>query len=136
LTSFSTGISEVITMFGTTRELANFSFTIMFLGIAFAPVWVPHATERFGRAPVYLATIPFFALFTLGVSEAKNVSTILVCRFFSGFFGGPSLVLIEGTFADIWSAETTVSYYSVLSLASYTGAAAGKLPSFLCLNGS
>ena len=99
----------------------------MFLGIALAPIWVPHATERVGRSPVYLLSLPLFGLFILGVSLAKNFSTILACRFFAGVFGGPSLVLIEGTFADVWSAQTTVSYYSVLSLASYFGAASGEL---------
>jgi len=35
--------------------------------------------------------------------------------------------LIEGTFADVWSARVTVSYYSFLTLASFTGTAAGPL---------
>lgn len=38
-----------------------------------------------------------------------------------------NLRLIEGTFADVWSAQVTVSYYSVLTLASFTGTAAGPL---------
>lgn len=33
--------------------------------------------------------------------------------------------LIEGTFADVWSANVTVAYYSFLALASFTGAATG-----------
>ena len=48
-------------------------------------------------------------------------------RFFAVFFGGPTLVLIEGTFADVWSADVTVSYYSVLTLASFIGTACGPL---------
>ena len=36
-------------------------------------------------------------------------------------------MLIEGTFADVWSANTTVVYYSFLALASFIGAACGKL---------
>ncbi len=38
-------------------------------------------------------------------------------------------MLIEGTFADVWSANTTVLYYSFLALASFIGAACGKLQS-------
>ena len=102
-------------------------FSIMFFGIAFSPIWVPHASERVGRKPVYLVSMFLFALFIIGVGVANNFSTVLAMRFLAGFFGGPPLVLIEGTFADTWSARTTVTYYSFLTLASYTGAACGKL---------
>jgi DHA1 family multidrug resistance protein-like MFS transporter len=37
------------------------------------------------------------------------------------------LVLIEGTFADIWDAETTNTYYAFLGTSSYIGAACGPL---------
>ena len=50
-----------------------------------------------------------------------------MCRFFAGLFGGPTLVLIEGTFADVWSADVTVTYYAVLTLASFIGTACGPL---------
>lgn len=50
-----------------------------------------------------------------------------MCRFFAGLFGGPALVLIEGTFADVWSADVTVTYYAILTLASFIGTACGPL---------
>ena len=37
------------------------------------------------------------------------------------------LVLIEGTFADVWSADVTVSYYAVLTLSPFVGTACGPL---------
>ena len=39
-------------------------------------------------------------------------------------------MLIEGTFADVWSAETTNTYYAFLAISSYIGTAVGTLPSF------
>lgn len=39
--------------------------------------------------------------------------------------GGPCLVLIEGTFADVWAEEVTGTYYAVLAMAAYVGAGAG-----------
>ena len=58
----------------------------------------------------------------------KSYAGIIVCRFLAGFAGGPCIVLIEGTFADIWSAETTNTYYGFLGTAQYVGAGLGKLP--------
>ena len=100
---------------------------LMILGIAFAPIVTPHLSERFGRQAIYLISLPTFSLFILGASFSRSFAALAVCRFFAGIFGGPCLVLIEGTFADVWSANTTVLYYSFLALASFTGTACGKL---------
>ena len=94
-------------------------------GIAFAPIMTPHLTEALGRSKVYLVSLPICSLFILGAGASQTFASLAVCRFFAGFFGGPCLVLIEGTFADVWSADATVTYYSFLSLASYVGAACG-----------
>lgn len=66
-------------------------------------------------------------IFLLSSMRSKTFAGVLVCRFFAGLFGGPVLVNIEGTFADMWSAETTNTYYAVLGAASYIGAALGPL---------
>ena len=110
---------------GVSQVSAVVGFSIVFLGVATAPIHTPHLVELFGRKPVYLVSFFIFSMFVLGGAFAKSFSTVLATRFFAGVFGGPSLVLIEGTFADMWSARTTVTYYSFLNLASYLGAAFG-----------
>lgn len=107
--------------------VATLGLSLYLLGIASAPIITPHLSERVGRSPVYLVSLPLFALFILGAGYSKSFGALAVCRFFAGFFGGPCLVLIEGTFADVWSAHITVTYYSFLSLASYVGASCGML---------
>lgn len=111
--------------FQVSMTAAVLGLSLNLLGIAFAPITTPHLSERFGRSPVYLVSLPIFALFILGAGYSKSFAALAVCRFFAGFFGGPCLVLIEGTFADVWSSHKTVTYYSVLSLASYIGAGCG-----------
>ncbi len=107
-------------------QVAILGLSLNLLGIAFAPIITPHLSERFGRQAVYLVSLPTFSLFILGASFSRSFAALAVCRFFAGFFGGPCLVLIEGTFADVWSAKITVAYYSFLALASFIGAACGK----------
>ena len=108
-------------------QVAILGLSLNLLGIAFAPIITPHLSERFGRQAVYLISLPTFSLFILGASFSRSFAALAVCRFFAGFFGGPCLVLIEGTFADVWSANTTVVYYSFLALAAFIGTACGKL---------
>ncbi|KAK5077445.1 hypothetical protein LTR70_009719 [Exophiala xenobiotica] len=127
LTSYTIGIPGVITDFNVSMTLAIVPFSLYLVGIAFAPIYTPHLSERFGRSPIYLVSLPLCALFILGASRSQSITALSVCRFFAGFSGGPCLVLIEGTYADVWSSKYTVAYYSVLTLASYLGAACGPV---------
>ena len=114
-----------------TMQVAILGLSLNLLGIAFAPIITPHLSERFGRQAIYLTSLPTFSLFVLGASFSRSFAALAVCRFLAGLFGGPCLVLIEGTFADVWSANTTIVYYSFLALASFVGTACGKLhPTF------
>ncbi|KAL9066756.1 MAG: hypothetical protein Q9161_007345 [Pseudevernia consocians] len=127
ITSYTAGISGIVERFDVTMQVAILGLSLNLLGIAFAPIITPHLSERFGRQAIYLVSLPTFSLFILGTSFSRSFAALAVCRFFAGFFGGPCLVLIEGTFADVWSANTTVVYYSFLALASFIGTACGPL---------
>ena len=111
--------------FNVSMVYAVLGFSIFFIGVATAPIHTPHLAELFGRKYFYLASVFLFSLCILGVGFQQSFRGVLALRFLAGVFGGPCLVLIEGTFADVWSARTTVSYYAMLTLASYLGAAFG-----------
>lgn len=106
---------------------AILGMSLYLFGVAFAPIWTPHVTERVGRSLVYLCALPVCGVFLLGAGLSQTFAAVAICRFLAGFAGGPCLVLIEGTFADIWSAETTNTYYAFLGTAGYIGAASGPL---------
>ena len=127
ITVYTAGISGVMARFDVTMQVSILGLTLYLLGVAFAPIFTPHLSERYGRQAVYLYSLPTFSLFILGASFSKSFGALAVCRFFAGLFGGPCVVLIEGTFADVWSADVTVAYYSVLASAAFIGTASGKL---------
>jgi DHA1 family multidrug resistance protein-like MFS transporter len=129
LTSYTAGIPMITAEFKVNNTVSILGLSIYLLGIAFAPIYTPHVAERIGRSKIYLVSFFISTLFNLGATRSESIASLIVCRFFTGLFGGPSLVLIEGTFADIWSAETTNTYYAFLGAASYIGAASGPLVS-------
>jgi len=106
---------------------AILGMSLYLFGITFAPIWTPHVTERTGRSLVYLCSLPACGLFLVGAGVSRTFASVAICRFFAGLAGGPCLVLIEGTFADIWSAEMTNTYYAFLGTAAYIGAACGPI---------
>ena len=44
-------------------------------------------------------------MFSFGTATAKDVQTVMITRFFSGFFGGAPITSSGGVLADIWSAK-------------------------------
>ena len=62
-------------------------------------------SETFGRKMVYVATMPVSLLFTMATGLAQNITTILVCRFFSSTFGAPAVAVGAGTISDIWDLQ-------------------------------
>ncbi|KAF2245531.1 MFS general substrate transporter [Trematosphaeria pertusa] len=127
LTIYSSAIPQVMEAFNVSMTKAIAGFSLYLFGIFFAPIYTPHLAERHGRSILYLISIFCCGLFHLGAALSQSYASLAVCRFFAGLFGGPCLVLIEGTFADIWSAETTNTYYAFLAVASYVGTAVGPV---------
>lgn len=45
------------------------------------------------------------AAFSFGTATAKDIQTILITRFFTGFFGSAPVTNVGGVMADIWPPE-------------------------------
>ena len=102
-------------------------FSVYIFGIVFAPIITPHIAERVGRSIMYLTCVPLCGIFLLSAGFARTFGGVAVLRFLAGLSGGPCLVLIEGTFADIWSARTTNTYYAFQGTAQFVGAGLGQI---------
>ncbi|KAI9675674.1 MAG: hypothetical protein M1817_001041 [Caeruleum heppii] len=126
-TIYTAGITGVMEEYSISMTEAVLGMSLYLFGIAFAPIITPHLSEKFGRTRVYQSSLPLLGCYLLGSGLSTSCTGLMICRFFAGFAGGPCLVLIEGTFADVWGEHVTVTYYAVLSLASFVGAAAGPL---------
>lgn len=61
---------------------------------------------------------PYFiaGIFSFGTATAKDIQTLMITRFFSGFFGSSSVAITGGAMADIWKPEhrgVAIVVYSV-----------------------
>lgn len=126
-TTLSVAVPLLPRALGTSAHLANLAFSIPFFGVTLAPIYTPHLSEKFGRKPVYLVSFFLFCVVVIGGAYATTIEQVLAIRFVAGLCAGPNAVLIEGTFADIWPAEKTVSYYVFIALSQYWGAAFGQI---------
>lgn len=67
-------------------------------------LWAP-LSEVYGRKSVVL--LPYFvsAIFSFATGAAKDIQTIMISRFFTGFFGSAPITNTGGVLGDVYSAE-------------------------------
>ena len=118
---FTPGIEPTASEFGSPVEIATLAFSIYQLGLAFGGPFAAPLSESFGRKPVVFISLPIFALFILGTGFAKNMATLVVLRFFAGFFAAPSLSMGSGTLSDLWQPEKRSGPMSLYVAAPFFG---------------
>ncbi|GAA5863811.1 hypothetical protein JCM3774_001165 [Rhodotorula dairenensis] len=89
------GISQVGAISGLTLFVAAYGISPMIL----SPI---QELPRIGRNPVYIIGLALFVIFQIPEILAKNMATVLVFRFFSGFVGGPALATGGASMGDIF----------------------------------
>jgi MFS family permease len=114
-----------MTAFSVSRTLALIPLTVYVLGLAFGPILSAPISEMYGRQIVYLTSPPIFMLFTLGAGFSQSLASLIVCRFFAGFFGSPALAVGAGTGADIFPPRVRAVTTSMFILAPFLGPALG-----------
>jgi DHA1 family multidrug resistance protein-like MFS transporter len=118
---FSTGTGPVSVEFGIGSEVATLGTSLFVLGFGLGPmVWGP-LSELYGRMPPLIIAFCVFAIFQIPVAVAKNVETIMICRFLGGFFGVAPLAIIGGAFADIWGTVERGIAIALFTAATFVG---------------
>ena len=79
--------------FNVSSTVALLGLSLYVLGLAFGPVLAAPISETRGRQMVYLVSLPIAALFTLGAGFSQTFASLVICRFFAGFFGSPVLAV-------------------------------------------
>ncbi|CUM67330.1 uncharacterized protein PRCAT00005023001 [Priceomyces carsonii] len=83
--------------------VATLATSLYVLGFACGPmIWGP-LSELYGRKAVLIPSTFGLACFSFAVATAKDLQTIMICRFFSGFSGGAAMVISASTIADLFN---------------------------------
>ncbi|PWY67301.1 MFS multidrug transporter [Aspergillus eucalypticola CBS 122712] len=102
---FSTGTKQIDAEFGVGEEVGTLGTTLLLFGFGLGPlVWAP-LSEVYGRKPAVLAPYFIAAIFSFGTATAKDLQTVMLTRFFCGFFGSAPVTNTGGVLSDIWTAE-------------------------------
>lgn len=118
---FSSATSVVAMEYGVGQEVGLLGTTFYVLGFAFGPtLWAPLSELKGRRLPLVLAMFGF-SVFSIGCATGKDIQTILICRFFSGFFGACPLAVVAAVFSDMFDNRTRGIAITLFSMAVFTG---------------
>lgn len=102
-TCYSVTIPGLEDELGITKMVGLLGITTYLLGMAAGSLFLAPLSEMYGRRPVYFVSVGLFTVLTLPVALARNIETILICRFFSAFFGSAMMSNSPGSVNDVVS---------------------------------
>ena len=100
---FAPGTNNASKAFNVSPEVGTLGTTLYVLGFASGPlIWAP-ASELIGRRWPLTAGMFGGAIFTIASAVAKDIQTLIICRFFAGMFGASQLSVVPGVLSDIYN---------------------------------
>lgn len=118
---FSSTVGSISGQFGISTEVATLGVTLYVLGFASGPtLWAP-ASELSGRRWPITIGLFGYSIFTIGTATAKDVQTLMLTRFFAGFFAASPLSIVPGTFADLFNNRYRGVAIAIFAMAVFVG---------------
>ncbi|KAI9430447.1 MFS polyamine transporter [Lactarius indigo] len=113
--------------FGSSTEVSYFITSVFLLGYVFGPMFWGPGSELVGRRPILVTALSLYTLFHLGQALAQNMETVIITRFFAGFFACAPLANSGGIIADIWDPSTRGIATSVFTTNVFLGPVIGPI---------
>lgn len=99
---FSATIADIATIYGVSTVVGVLGVSLYVLGFATGPIpWAPMSELRGRRLPFLMAMFGFTA-FQFAVATGKDLQSIMISRFFGGFFGPCPLAVVAAVFSDMF----------------------------------
>lgn len=83
-------------------------------------IWGP-MSEMFGRQLPFILGILGFCIFTFGAAAAKDIQTLLICRFFMGTMGNSAVVIGPALTADLFDTSQRSNSMAFVNFSLWAG---------------
>ena len=124
---YSGGVVEIIEEFHCSEEVAALGISLFVLGFAIGPLlWAP-LSELYGRQILFFGTYGALTAFNAGSAGSRNITTLVVTRFFAGAFGSSPLTNAGGVIADMFPARERGLALSIFAAAPFMGPTLGPI---------
>ncbi|GIC85370.1 MFS transporter [Aspergillus udagawae] len=102
---FSAAMPSVMHLYGISREVCTLGISLYVFGFAFGPLFFGPFSEVKGRYMPLVISMFGFTIFSFATAVSKDLPSLFILRYFTGFFGSGPLTLAGASFADMFSPE-------------------------------
>ena len=121
-TSYTAAIAAMSEEFGITDpSITTLGVTTYLIGLAVGSLILAPISETYGRKPVYAISMFFFVILVIPCGLAKNITTIIVVRFFGACAGAAMIANAPGTVGDVISDKYRATAFSIWSIGPMNG---------------
>ena len=118
---FSSATVAVGLQFHVSSEVGLLGLCLYVLGFATGPIiWAPLSELKGRRLAIVIAGFGF-TVFQFAVATGKDLQTVLLCRFWGGFFGACPLAVVAAIFSDMFDNRSRGLAITVFSATVFTG---------------
>ncbi len=100
-------LPEIARDFAVTPAEAQLTISAFLIAYAFAQLIYGPLSDRFGRRPVLLASVAFFAMASAGCIFSPDLETLLVGRFIQGAGAAATMAIGRACIRDIYGPDAT-----------------------------
>jgi multidrug resistance protein len=127
-TSYTAAIGAMMDEFNIASEaIITLGVTTYLFGLAVGSLLLAPISETYGRKPVYAVAMFFFVILVIPCALAKDMTTIIVCRFFGAVAGSAMIANAPGTVGDIISDKYRSTAFSIWSIGPMNGPVFGPV---------
>jgi hypothetical protein len=102
---YSAAIPDVSSEYHVGSEVSQLGISLMLLGFGLGPLIFAPISELYGRKAAVLTPYFISAMFSFATGASKDIQSILLTRFFAGFFGSAPITNTGGVLGDIWTPQ-------------------------------
>ncbi|KAH7149116.1 major facilitator superfamily domain-containing protein [Dactylonectria estremocensis] len=126
--------SQLMAEFNVSSTLALLPLTLYVLALGFGPVIGGPLSETIGRYPIYVASVPLGALFTIGAGFTHNFGSLCFLRFMAGLCWGPVLAVASGSLVETFRPKSRGPVSAVFILMPFLGPGLGPVIGSFVIN--
>lgn len=86
-----------------------------------------NAPQFYGRRYIYITSFTIFLIWLIPCAVAKNIETMIVCRFFNGIAGSAFLSVAGGTVGDLFARHELSAPMMLYTASPFVGPEVGPL---------
>ncbi|EMG45912.1 FLU1 Major facilitator superfamily multidrug transporter FLU1 [Candida maltosa Xu316] len=118
---FSQSTQSLMEIYHIGWTVATLTTSLYVFGFASGPVIYGPLSELFGRKIIMVPSCLGYVCFSFAVATAKDIQTIMICRFFAGFIGAAPLVVAPAVMADMFDNKSRGKAITIFSMILFGG---------------